>query len=193
MPTAVYCFRTRPKDDKKVRRWLADHPDEVMTFCDHDISRPQLRGLMAEIDAGGFDRLVVTELADLGMTAQCLTAFLADCRSRNVTLVSLRESFNLMTPNGQKLACFLAQVGHADREVRDDRQRDGINQARAAGRCWGGRPVGTRIRVSEAVEQRINELFAAGMPVAEIAKDDGVQVSLRTVYRVIAKRDGVQG
>jgi len=193
MPTAVYLFQPQPKAEKKLRRWLAGHPDTITTFIDVDGRRPLLVDLLTALEGGGFDRVVVAKLDDLGMTACRLAAFLGDCRSRKVTLVSARECFDLMTTEGEKLATFLLNVAQADRKARDDRQREGIKQARAAGRCWGGRAVGTRIRVSEAVERRINELFDAGTPVAEIVNDEGVQVSLRTVYRVIAKRDGVRG
>ena len=193
MPTAVYRYRPQAKGNEKLQHWLTDHPDETMNYTDADIHRPQLLELLRDMEAGAYDRVVVGKLSDLGMTAQRLSAFLDDCRSRNVTLASVQECFDLMTEQGKKLAAFLVKVAQADRKVLNDLQRDGIATAKAAGRSWGGRKVGTRIRVSQAVERRINELFAAGTPIMEIAKDDDVRVSVRSVYRVVGKTDRERG
>ena len=103
------------------------------------------------------------------------------------------KTTDLTTGQGRKLAAFLGAVAEGERAAWRSLQRDGIERARAAGRRVGGRPTGTRVRVTEAVEQRINALFPAGTPVAEIAGDAEVRVPVRTVCRVIANRDGCRG
>jgi DNA invertase Pin-like site-specific DNA recombinase len=119
--------------------------------------------------------------------ARRLADFLTDCRSHGVTVVSVQECFNLSDDNGVKLAVSLARVAQNEREVEQERQRIGIAGAKAAGRRWGGRPTGTRVRVSVECEQRIHTMLTEGKTIPEIAQ--AVTLSVRTVYRVIAKTD----
>lgn len=193
MKITAYLYDPDESANRRLRRWLGEHPAEVTFVADTGPSRPQLLHILSEIDGGTLERLAVARLADLGMSARRLAAFLLDCRTRGVAVVSMRESFDLTTEQGRKLAAFLGAVAEGERAAWRSLQRDGIERARAEGRRVGGRPTGTRVRVTDAVERRINALFAAGTPVAEIAGDAAVRVSVRTVYRVIANRDGSRG
>ncbi len=190
MTTIVYQYQP-PPHDRRLHRWLGDNPGPVTFVADTSPRRPELLHVLTRIADGTLDRLVAPRLADLGFTARRLADFLNDCRSHNVAVVSLKECFNLSDDHGVKLATFLAGVAQDERGVQGERQRDGIKQAKAAGRRWGGRPVGTRVRVSCESERRIITMLAEGKPIREIAQ--AVALSVRTVYRVIAKQDSTNG
>lgn len=183
MKTALYRYRPQPTDDKKTTKLFSSITGEVTTFTDADPGRPELIALLTGVEDGSLDRVVVARLGELGMSARRLALFLEDCRARDVRVVSAHENFDLMTAEGAKLAAFLAGVTRDERVAQGERQSEGIARAKAAGRTWGGRPAGTRIKVSPEVERSIEELFAAGTSVKGIAAQ--VQVSVRTVYRYI--------
>ena len=59
--------------------------------------------------------------------------------------------------------------------------------ARAKGKKWGGRKVGTRIKVTEAKEKIIRQMKREGRPITEIART--VEVSRQTIYAVLARKE----
>lgn len=61
--------------------------------------------------------------------------------------------------------------------------RAGIAAARAEGKRWGGRKVGTRIKVTEEKEAAAHRLKADKMPITKIALTLGL--TRRTVYRIL--------
>jgi DNA invertase Pin-like site-specific DNA recombinase len=185
MTTVVYQYQPQP--NRRLDRWLTENPGEVSFVADADPRRPELLHILTGIAGGTFDRLVVPRLGDLGLTARRLADFLNDCRRHNVTVVSVKECFNLSDDHGVKMATFLAGVAQDERDVQGERQRGGIERAKAAGRRWGGRHVGTRVRVSPEREAQITKMFGERKPIREIA--EAVALSIRTVYRAIANLD----
>ena len=68
-------------------------------------------------------------------------------------------------------------------EVRKDRQLAGIAKVKAEGKTWGGRRLGTRIKLTEEKEALIRQLHAEGKAAASIART--VRLTRKTVYRAI--------
>ena len=77
-----------------------------------------------------------------------------------MNLVSLKDGLDLSTPAGRLMANVLASVAAYEIEVRGERFRAGQAVARAAGKKWGGRTPGTRIKLTEAKEEVIRDLKA---------------------------------
>lgn len=71
------------------------------------------------------------------------------------------------------------------REARGQRQREGIDAARAAGRRWGGRKAGARVKVTEEKERLVLELRARGQGPAAIAR--AVGLSRKHVYTILGR------
>jgi DNA invertase Pin-like site-specific DNA recombinase len=98
---------------------------------------------------------VVWRLDRLGRTVSGLARLFEELQARKVGLVSLRDGLDLHTAAGRLMAHVLASVAAYELEVKSERQRAGIEAARAenGGRCpWGGRKPGTRVKVTEEVE-----------------------------------------
>jgi DNA invertase Pin-like site-specific DNA recombinase len=92
------------------------------------------------------------------------------------------------------MAHVLASVASYELEVKTERQRAGIEAARAenGGRCpWGGGKAGTRVKVTEEVERVVRERSAAGDSIASIARVCGL--SRVTVYVVLSRGGCVSG
>lgn len=70
-------------------------------------------------------------------------------------------------------------------EVRKERQLVGIARAKADGKTWGGRKVGTRLRLTEEKEAVIRQLHGEGKAVASIARTVGL--TRKTIYRALAR------
>jgi DNA invertase Pin-like site-specific DNA recombinase len=173
-----------------IERWT-DAQDEP-TKCYRDkqsgktMERPGWAKLEADLRAGRVSKIVVWRLDRLGRTASGLTALFERLQAAGVGLVSLKDSLDLSTPAGRLMANVLASVAAYESEVLGERVRAGQAVAKAAGKRWGGRKPGTRVRVTEAKEKVIRLLRAEGRPVAEIART--VEVSRQTVYAVLARQ-----
>lgn len=124
----------------------------------------------------------------MGRTVKGLLNLLDELRLLNVQFVSLREGFDLATPAGRLMAGMLAGVAAYETEVRKERQLIGIAKAKAAGKTWGGRNAGTRIRLTEEKERLIQQLHAQKTPIRAIARL--AELAPHTVYKAIRRQKG---
>jgi DNA invertase Pin-like site-specific DNA recombinase len=152
-------------DRPELLRMVADlQPGEVVIAEKIDrISRlplPDAEALIAAIQAKGA-RLAVPGVVDLSELAAA---------AEGVPKIVLQAVQDMLL----KLAL---QMARDDYETRRERQRQGIEQAKAAGRYAGRRP-------DDAMHARINALRAAGHSIAETSKLAGCSVS--QVKRVTA-------
>jgi hypothetical protein len=76
-----------------------------------------------------------------------------------------------------------ADAAGDDGQAAGIRQLAGIAKAKAEGKKWGGRKVGTRIRLSVEKEALIRQLYAEGKAVAAIARLVGL--SRKSVYKAL--------
>ncbi|MFO0897989.1 MAG: recombinase family protein [Pirellulales bacterium] len=158
-------------------RWYRD------TASGKSMDRPAWQELWAGVESGEIGTVVVWRLDRLGRTAKGLVGLFDELRQRKVGLVSLKDGFDLETPAGRLMANVLASVAAYETEVRSERQRAGIEAARAAGKTWGGRRKGTRVRLTEAKVAAIKAMHAAGRSVVDIAK--AVELSRPTIYAAL--------
>jgi len=192
---AVY-VRTTGKEQRQepdLVAWLKEHGGELPArwYRDEGIGareRPGWAAFEAELAAGRVARLVVWRLDRLGHTVPGLAKLFENLTRRGVGLVSVRDGLDLETPIGSMVAKVLASVAAFEKEVRKDRQADGIAAAKAAGVKWGGRKPGARYKVLPELRAAILREAAAGTPKATIARLLGL--SRPTVYSVLAEAEG---
>jgi DNA invertase Pin-like site-specific DNA recombinase len=103
-----------------------------------------------------------------------------------VPLISLKDSLDLGTAAGRLMAHVLASVAAYETEVRHERQLAGIAAAKEAGKQWGGRKVGTRIKLTVDKEKAATKMAEAGRPIAEIARV--LDLTRQTVYRALRNK-----
>lgn len=111
-------------------------------------SRPELDRMMSEIDDG--DTVVIESLSRLGRSVKNLAELMEVFNSRNIRLVSLKETIDTTITTGKLLFTILSSLAQFERDVLVERTREGLNAARARGRC-GGRPKTDEAAVKKAI------------------------------------------
>jgi DNA invertase Pin-like site-specific DNA recombinase len=173
-----------------LQTWAKAQPDKAVWFKDNftgtTMERPGLERLLSDVRSGKVNKVCVWRLDRLGRTAKGLLTLLEEFQALGVGFVSLREGFDLATPAGRLMAGVLASVAAYETEVRKERQLAGIAKAKADGKVWGGRKLGTRVRLTEEKEALICKLHEEGKPVAAIARM--VHLTRRTVYKALERQ-----
>jgi DNA invertase Pin-like site-specific DNA recombinase len=198
MTTAYYYRASSKSQDLKsqepdMKAHAANESNAVFyrdKFTGKTLERPGWSRLWADVLARKVQRIVVWRLDRLGRTVSGLARLFEELQQRKVGLVSLRDGLDLNTAAGRLMAHVLASVAAYELEVKTERQRAGIEAARAEnnGRCpWGGRKAGTRVKVTEEVERVIRERAGSGDSIASIARVCGV--SRVTVYAVLNRAE----
>jgi DNA invertase Pin-like site-specific DNA recombinase len=197
MATGIYVRVSHKSQDTKsqemdLRTWAKSQDDEVVWYRDQftgtQMERPGLDRLLAGVRCGKITRIACWRLDRLGRTAKGLLNLLDELRLLNVQFISLREGFDLATPAGRLMAGMLASVAAYETEVRKERQLLGIAKAKAAGKTWGGRNAGTRIRLTAEKEKLIHQLHDQKTPIRVISRM--VELAPHTIYKAIRRRDG---
>ncbi|KAB2883296.1 MAG: recombinase family protein [Albidovulum sp.] len=128
------------------------------------------------------DTLVVTKLDRLARSVAHLLDLVAALEAKGVALRILGMAIDTGTPNGRLMLNILGSVAQFEREVMLERQREGIQKAKSAGKYRGRAPT-ARNRSKE-----VQELHRAGTGASEIAKRTGI--SRASVYRLLNEMAG---
>lgn len=140
-------------------------------------SRPALDTLMVEVRLRKIQTVLVWSLSRLGRSLKHLLSILEEFDSCGVTLVSLKEGWDLGTPTGRMIFQIMGALAEWEREQIRDRVKSGLKAARARGSRLG-RPT------INYDPERIMELKGAGFSTRAIAKEIGV--SNATVSRTLS-------
>lgn len=173
-----------------LQRWAKEQDTPIQWYTDkatgRNMNRPGWKALEAALKAGKVRRITIWRLDRLGRTVKGLATLFEDLIERKVTLISLRDSIDLLTPTGRLVANVLASVAQYTSEVIGDNVRAGIAAVRAANpdKKWGYEQKGIRKKVTEAQEAAIRSLRLSHTPIAAIAK--AVNLSRPTIYSVLA-------
>lgn len=189
---AVYVRVSSKKQDQRsqladLNAWAEQQSEPVVfyrdSFTGKTMDRPGWSKLQEAIESGKVSAVVCWRLDRLGRTAKGLTALFDDLRSRKVNLVSLKDGIDLGTAAGRMMANVLASIAQFETEVRAERVLAGQQAARKAGKAWGGRKAGTRVRVTEEKEKSVLSMFKDGQSISAIARQ--LSLSRPTIYRVL--------
>jgi DNA invertase Pin-like site-specific DNA recombinase len=104
------------------------------------LERPALRRLLADIEAGLVDVVVVYKIDRLSRSLMDFAKLVQIFDQNEVTFVSVTQSFNTTTSMGRLTLNILLSFAHFEREVIGERVRDKIAASRARG-MWMGGPV----------------------------------------------------
>jgi DNA invertase Pin-like site-specific DNA recombinase len=170
--------------DSELAAWIAKNdigPHE--RYVDHasgtKMDRSDFNRMMGDIESGKVSKIVIWRLDRLGRTAAGLTTLFTKLTELKVTLISIRDQFDLSTPSGRLMANVLASVAQFETEVRRERQMAGIIEAKKRGVYSKPRkPKGTKKK-----PKRAWELKEQGLSAPQIAAV--MKVSLRTVWNYL--------
>jgi len=121
------------------------------------------------------DELVVTRLDRLGRDTRDVLNLIHECEQRGAFITVLDPHISTRGEIGHVVMTVLGMVAQMERRFIKERQREGIQKAKANGIFKGGKP-----RIDR---EKVVKLSAAGMGAAQIA--DEVGCSRMQVYRLL--------
>ncbi len=126
------------------------------------------------------DELVVTRLDRLGRDTRDVLNIVHECQVRDAFVTILDPHVSTRGEMGHIILTVLGMVAQMERRLIKERQRDGIERAKAAGAYSGGK--------SRLDHSLVRRLKGQGMSVSMIAKTAGC--SRMQVYRILTKSGG---
>ena len=103
--------------------------------------RPQLRAMLDYVRKG--DTLYVESISRLGRSTKDLLNIIDALTDKGVTLISHKEKIDTDTPAGKFMLTVFAALSQLEREQLKQRQREGIEIAKAQGKYTGRKPIPT--------------------------------------------------
>ncbi len=143
--------------------------------------RPSLDACLDYVRAG--DTLVVTRLDRLARSTLHLCQIAEVLRRKGVDLRVLDQQISTADATGRLLFHMLGAIAQFETEIRAERQRDGIENARARGVPFGRRKALTRSQ-GAALHARRQQ----GTLIRTLMRD--FRISKATVYRYLGQGDG---
>jgi DNA invertase Pin-like site-specific DNA recombinase len=113
-----------------------------------NMERPGLKALMAEIDAGQIDVIVVYKVDRLTRSLADFAKIVERLDARQASFVSVTQAFNTTTSMGRLTLNVLLSFAQFEREVTGERIRDKIAASKKKG-IWMGGPVPLGYQVVE--------------------------------------------
>jgi site-specific DNA recombinase len=121
-------------------------------FTGGNTERPALQRLLADIEAGKIDCVVVYKVDRLSRSLLDFAGMMQTFEKHNVSFVSVTQQFNTATSMGRLVLNVLLSFAQFEREIISERTRDKIAATRRKGKWAGGHPPpGLRYR-SPAVQ-----------------------------------------
>jgi len=124
------------------KRRIAERYQNVRWYSDDAVSgaviatqRPKLSQLLETVQSG--DTVVVAAIDRLGRNTVDVLTTVEVLKNKGVSVVSLRENFDLSTPVGIAMLTMLAAMAQLERENIKARQLAGLERARAEGKNLG--------------------------------------------------------
>ena len=103
--------------------------------------RPQLRAMLDYVREG--DTLYVESISRLGRSTKDLLNIIDTLNDKGVSLVSHKENIDTQSPTGKFMLTVFAALSQLEREQLKQRQREGIEIAKAQGKYTGRKPIPT--------------------------------------------------
>ncbi|MCX7347292.1 MAG: recombinase family protein [Alphaproteobacteria bacterium] len=147
---------------QKAEGWAAirDRYDDG-GFSGGTLDRPALKQLLADIEAGLIDVIVVYKIDRLSRSLMDFAKLVEAFDRNNVTFVSVTQSFNTTTSMGRLTLNILLSFAQFEREVIGERIRDKFAASRKRGMWMGGFvPMGYDVKDRKLV---VNEAEAAAV------------------------------
>lgn len=130
------------------------------------LERPALRRLMADIEAGKIDIIVVYKVDRLTRSLLDFAKLVEAFDRKGVSFVSITQSFNTTTSMGRLTLNMLLSFAQFEREVTAERIRDKLAASKARGMWMGGipplgyRPNGRSLTVIEGHAALVRDIYA---------------------------------
>ena len=132
---------------QRAEGWIpvADDYDDP-AFSGGNMERPALQRMMADIEAGKIDVVVIYKIDRLTRSLADFSKMVEVFERYGVSFVSVTQQFNTTTSMGRLMLNILLSFAQFEREVTGERIRDKIAASKAKGMWMGGHPpLGYRV------------------------------------------------
>lgn len=140
-----------------------------------DKHRPKLTACLEYLREG--DTLYIDELSRLGRNLKDLIDIIETLNKKGVALISLKENLDTATPQGKLMFQVIGAIGEFERELLLQRQREGIQEAKKAGKYKGRKQKEKPTNWEELYSQYMSRQKTA----TEVAKE--CEVSRTVLYK----------
>ena len=106
-----------------------------------NMERPALKRLLADINDGKVDCIVVYKVDRLSRSLLDFVKIMETLEKHKVSFVSVTQQFNTTSSMGRLTLNILLSFAQFEREIISERTRDKVHAARRKGKWTGGRPV----------------------------------------------------
>jgi site-specific DNA recombinase len=136
-------------------------------FTGGNMERPALRRLIADIEAGQVDCVVVYKVDRLSRSLLDFSKLLEVFERHKVAFVSVTQQFNTTNSMGRLMLNVLLSFAQFEREIISERTRDKIAAARRKGKWSGGMPLlgydvdpkGSKLVVNQSEATQVRTIF----------------------------------
>jgi site-specific DNA recombinase len=137
-------------------------------FTGGNMDRPGLRKLLADIEAGKVDCVIVYKVDRLSRSLLDFAKMMASFEKHRVSFVSVTQQFNTATSMGRLVLNVLLSFAQFEREIISERTRDKVAATRRKGKWSGGTPLlgydldprGSKLLVNEGEAVQVRAIFA---------------------------------
>ena len=143
-----------------------------------DATRSQLNSALDFVREG--DAFVVTKLDRLARSMRNLIDISDALAAKGVALVILAMAVDTSTPSGRLMLNMFGSFAQFEREIMLERQREGVQRAKAAGLYKGRQPTAL------AHTANVVALRAQGLSMDAIARREGIGKG--SVHRILSKK-----
>ena len=157
-------------EEQKVEKVFVDKASGKNT------DRKEFKEMMAFVRAG--DTLIVESISRIARNTRDLLTIIANLTDKGVEFVSLKENIDTTTPHGRFMLTVFGALAELERESILERQREGIEIAKAEGKYKGRKPVS----IDEAKFRAVCARWRAGEITATAAMKE-VGLKPNTFYR----------
>lgn len=120
-------------EEQKVERVFVDKASGKNT------DRKEFNEMMAFVRVG--DTLIVESISRIARNTRDLLTIISNLTDKGVEFVSLKENIDTTTPHGRFMLTVFGALAELERESILERQREGIEIAKAEGKYKGRKPV----------------------------------------------------
>jgi site-specific DNA recombinase len=110
-------------------------------FTGGNMDRPALQRLLADVEAGQIDCVVIYKLDRLSRSLLDFARIIGVLEKHHVAFVSITQQFNSATSMGRLVLNVLLSFAQFEREIISERTRDKIAATRRKGKWSGGLPI----------------------------------------------------
>jgi len=136
-------------------------------FTGGNMERPALKRLLADIEAGRIDCIVVYKVDRLSRSLLDFARIMETLEKHSISFVSVTQQFNTTSSMGRLTLNILLSFAQFEREIISERTRDKMRAARRKGKWTGGRPVlgydvdpkGGKLIVNKDEAARVRAIF----------------------------------